>query len=232
MPEFHGYRLVQISDLHTDTGLTRAHLAEVVKLVNQQQPDLVAITGDFVSYHARPYAADMIHALSQLTPRDATVAVLGNHDYWSDAQVIRHVIRTSGIIELKNAHYTLRRSQATLHIAGVDDFWEGYACLEQVVQQLPTTGAAILLAHEPDFADVSAAVGRFDLQLSGHSHGGQIIVPYLGPVFRPPHGVKYPVGHYRVGEMSLYTNRGLGTAFLRVRLNCRAEITVFTLEAV
>jgi predicted MPP superfamily phosphohydrolase len=230
-PEFHGYRLVQISDLHTDISLTRAHLANVVELINRQQPDLVAITGNFVSYEVRPHLKDLIATLSQLKSRDATVAILGNHDYWTEVDLIRQALVHSGIIDLNNSVYTLRRGEARLYIAGVDDFWEDQARLDQVLAQLPATGAAILLAHEPDFADISAATHRFDLQLSGHSHGGQVIVPFWGPLVAPPYGLKYPVGCYRVGQMWLYTNRGLGESSIRLRLNCRPEITVFTLEA-
>jgi predicted MPP superfamily phosphohydrolase len=230
-PAFHGYRLVQISDLHTDISLTPAHLAEVVELINQQQPDLVAITGDFVSYEARPHMEDITAAFCRLTPRDVTVAILGNHDYWTDVAFIRQALHHGGMIDLNNAVYTVRRGEAMLHVAGVDDFWEDQARLDEVLAQLPATGAAILLAHEPDFADVSAATGRFDLQLSGHSHGGQVVIPFWGPLAAPPYGLKYPLGFYQVGEMGLYTNRGLGESSIRVRINCRPEITVFTLEA-
>lgn len=228
---FHGYRLIQISDLHTDISLTRALLDEVVELINQQQPDLVAITGDFVSYEAGPHIDGIAAALSQLRPRDATVAVLGNHDYWTDVGVIRQALARSGIIDLNNAVHTLCRGEVRLHIAGVDDFWENQARLDQVLAQLPDSGAAILLAHEPDFADISAATGCFDLQISGHSHGGQVVVPFWGPLLAPPYGLKYPLGRYRVGDMWLYTNRGLGESSVRLRINCRPEITVFTLQA-
>jgi predicted MPP superfamily phosphohydrolase len=230
-PEFHGYRLIQISDLHTVISLTRDHLADVVELINQQQPDLVAITGDFVSYEALPHLEDIIATLSHLKPRDATVAVLGNHDYWTEVELIRQIIVRSGMIDLNNAVHTICRGGARLHLAGVDDFWENHARLDKVLKQLPDSGAAILLAHEPDFADISAAAHRFDLQLSGHSHGGQVIVPGWGPLAAPPYGLKYPVGCYQVGDMWLYTNRGLGESSIRLRLNCRPEITVFTLEA-
>lgn len=229
--EFHNYRLVQISDLHTDISMTPARLAQVVELINQHQPDLVAITGDFVSYEARPYVEEVVAACSQLTPRDGTVAILGNHDYWTDVTYIRQVLCRGGIIDLNNAVYTLRRGEALLHLAGVDDFWEDQARLDDVLAQLPAEGAAILLAHEPDFADLSAATRRFDLQLSGHSHGGQIVIPFWGPLVAPPYGLKYPAGCYRVGDMWLYTNRGLGESSVRVRINCRPEITVFTLKA-
>jgi predicted MPP superfamily phosphohydrolase len=99
-----------------------------------------------------------------------------------------------------------------------------------VVARLPAEGAAVLLAHEPDFADRSARSGRFDLQLSGHSHGGQVRL-FNQPLLPVPHGMKYRSGLYRVGKMIQYTNRGLGMGFPPVRINCRPEITVLTLRA-
>jgi predicted MPP superfamily phosphohydrolase len=230
-PEFDGYRVVQISDIHMDDWLKPTRLVEILDIVNQQQPDLVAVTGDFFTSSPERYAPDMITALSMLAPRDAAVAVLGNHDHWTNADVVREVIRQSGIIELSNAVHTLRRGEAMLHVAGVDDIWENQDRLDRVLEKLPDAGAAILLAHEPDFADISAATGRFDLQISGHSHGGQVNFPLRGPTVLPRYAKKYPIGRYQVGSMVQYTNRGLGTIPPQVRFNCRPEITVFTLEA-
>lgn len=230
-PEFHGYRLVHISDLHTDVSLTRAHLAHLVELINQQQPDVVVITGDFVSYDLQPHLEDIVATLCYLAPRDVTVAVLGNHDYWVETDLLRQALWHCGIVDLSNAVYTVCRGEAMFHLAGVDDVWEDQHQLDQVLAQLPSAGAAVLLAHEPDFADVSAATGRFDLQLSGHTHGGQVIIPGWGPIVIPPYGLKYPMGHYQVGSMSVYTNRGLGESSIRLRINCSPEITVFTLHA-
>jgi predicted MPP superfamily phosphohydrolase len=100
-----------------------------------------------------------------------------------------------------------------------------------VIDQLPADGAALLLAHEPDFADTSAATGRFDLQLSGHSHGGQVRVPLVGAPRLPPLGRKYPIGVYQVGSMLQYTSRGVGMIPPRVRFCCRPEIALLTLAA-
>lgn len=230
-PEFDGYRVAQISDLHMDDWMTRARLAGIVELVNRQEPDLVAITGDFFTYAPERFAGDMIAALRALSPRDATLAVLGNHDHWADASVVRRAIDQGGVVNVCNAVHTLRRGETALHLAGVDDVWERHARLDLVLERLPDGGAAILLAHEPDFADVSAASGRFDLQISGHSHGGQVIVPLRGPLVLPRHAQKYPVGLYRVGEMLQYTNRGVGMISPPVRFNCRPEITVFELKS-
>ncbi len=227
--EFDGYRMVQISDIHMDDWMTRTRLSEILELVNRQEPDLVAITGDFFTYAPERFAEDMVAALDALTPHDATLAVLGNHDHWADPDLVREVIHEAGIVNVSNAVHTLRRREAALHVAGVDDVWEGQERLDLVLEGLWGTGAAILLAHEPDFADVSAATGRFDLQISGHSHGGQVIIPLWDPVVLPQYAQKYPFGLYEVGEMVQYTNRGLGMIPPRVRFNCRPEVTVFTL---
>lgn len=229
-PEFHGYRLVQISDIHIGTWLTNQHLANAVQLINQQNPDLIAITGDFVTYEPELYAGDLVAELSKLSPRDAVVAVLGNHDHWTNPKVVRDILYSSNIIDLSNDVYTLKRDYARLHIAGVDDIIDELDCLDQVLEKVPSDGSAILLAHEPDYADISASRGRFDLQISGHTHGGQIILPIIGAPFLPRLGRKYPSGLYRVNGMIHYTNRGLGTAEVQVRYKCRPEITVFTLE--
>ncbi|MBK6430792.1 MAG: metallophosphoesterase [Anaerolineae bacterium] len=225
-PEFRGYRLLQISDIHMDGWMTQRRLTAIMDLVNQQQPDLVAITGDFVTYATELFVADLRFALSRLAPPDGTVVVLGNHDHWQQPELLRQMFRDVGLLDLNNAVHTVRRGNACLHLAGVDDVRAGAARLDQVLAQLPPTDCAILLAHEPDFADVAAATGRFDLQLSGHSHGGQIVLPFIGPPFLPSMGRKYPIGRYTVRSMTLYTNRGLGVI---PRLNCRPEISVFTL---
>ncbi len=231
-PEFHGYRIVQFSDIHMDDWMTPARLANIVETINGQQPDLIALTGDLVTRHIDRYAANLAATLSRLTAHDGVVAVLGNHDHWTDATVARRILYAAGIQELSNTVYTLRRGTGTLHIGGVDDYWQQQAHVDLVVQNLPDESAAILLAHEPDFADVSAATGRFDLQLSGHTHGGQVCWPLVGPLILPRYGRKYPLGRYQVGGMIQYTNRGVGMVQPQVRINCRPEITVFTLQGV
>jgi predicted MPP superfamily phosphohydrolase len=176
-------------------------------------------------------ASDLATALGQLRARDGVVAVLGNHDYAAGPEPVRRALRASGVCTLANDVYTVRRGGALLSIAGVDDVMAGQDRLDLVLRRLPPSEGAILLVHEPDFADVSAATGRFDLQLSGHSHGGQIVVPLYGPLLHVDHARKYPLGEYQVASMRLYTNRGIGQSGLYFRLNCRPEITLFTLLA-
>lgn len=232
-PAFNGYQLAQISDIHIDTGMTKARLQRIVQMVNDLQPDAIAITGDYITgrWLLERSLEKLIEVLSELRAKDATVAVLGNHDHWTDADGVRRVLRESGLTELRNTVHTVKRGDAMLHLAGIDDYWERRDRLDEILGALPENGAAILLAHEPDYADISAATGRFDLQISGHSHGGQVIIPVLNrPVVIPTYGRKYPIGRYQVGTMIQYTNRGLGTVPPAVRFNCRPEITLFTLS--
>jgi predicted MPP superfamily phosphohydrolase len=230
-PAFDGFRLVQISDLHFDNDwMTRERLLSVVELVNQQAPDQVVITGDFVSQRLNDDSKlALTEVLSKLPAK--TLSVLGNHDHWARERDVRTVIKQSGGIDLSNYVWTLQRDGEQLHIAGVDDIWQNEQRLDIVLSNLPAKGAAILLAHEPDYADTSAATGRFDLQLSGHSHGGQVKLPFIGAPILPAMGQKYWAGLYQVGSMYQYTNRGLGMVRPYVRFNCRPEISVITLRS-
>jgi predicted MPP superfamily phosphohydrolase len=229
---FDGYRVVQIGDLHLDDWSRPARLHRVAEMVNAEDPDLVVVTGDFASYSARRLdTGRLVGALRRLSARDGVLAILGNHDYLTDMRLIRRCIREAGLTELINEVATLRRGSSELHVAGVDDVMEGRSRLDLVLRDLPASGAAVLLAHEPDFADVAAATGRFDLQLSGHSHGGQVRVPLLGRAVLPPFSQRYTRGLHRVGGMLVYTNRGLGTVHARLRFGCRPEITALTLRS-
>lgn len=237
---FDGYRIAHITDLHADgTSMTEARMTELVRLVNAQKPDLVAATGDFTSEHPELFGEAVARALGGLEAGDGVVGVLGNHDHWSDAATSRQILAASGIRELNDDLLTLRRGGSALHVAGLDDLWPDPQSavafeahrprLERLAARFGPDEAAILLVHEPDLADVSAATGRFDAQLSGHSHGGQVRVPFYGPLVLPFMGEKYPAGLYRVGSMLQYTGRGLGVVAAQVRFNCRPELTVFTL---
>lgn len=230
-PEFNNYKIAHISDIHLGQWISAKRIEGVVNLVNKQKPDLVVITGDSVSYVVNEPILDMLRHLKNLKPNDATLAVLGNHDHWIGADEIRNVMTETGIIELENDVYTVRRGDAQLNIAGIDSVTLDKHDLNAVLNKLPESGPAILLAHEPDFADVSAATGRFSLQLSGHSHGGQMIIPGLGTPFRGSEFRKYPLGRYDIGDMVQYTNRGLGTNVFWIRINCPPEITMLNLQS-
>ena len=233
---FSGFRLAQISDIHLGGWMNRTRLDRVVQLVMDEAPDAIAITGDYLlgrgwDDERAASLEDVCTALKPLVDAFPVFTVMGNHDYWTDIEKVRPRLREAGLTELSNEVHTLRRGDASLHICGLDDVYEKRDDLKKLLFNLPSDGAAILLCHEPDFADTSAAAERFDLQISGHSHGGQVVLPYFGVIHTPRHGHKYPLGQYQVGTMIQYTNRGVGMARIPIRFNCRPEITIFTLES-
>ena len=125
-----------------------------------------------------------ISRLKRLSKNTLNIAVMGNHDHWTNVSAVREGLKEANIIDLANTFYTLKRGTDELHICGVDDIWEKKGNLNALLMQLPAENPAILLVHEPDFADVSASTKRFDLQISGHSHGGQVVIPDIGhPIY-------------------------------------------------
>lgn len=236
---FHGYRLVHITDIHVDNAfMTAERVASFVQAINKLKADLVVITGDFVTDHRFGYA-ETLAGLSALQAKDGVFGVLGNHDHVADAAWVRECLQAAHVQELNNATHTIQRGEEMLHLIGLDDLWptnEGEPAplethlprLTQLANSLPEEGTAILLVHEPDIADVAASTRRFDLQLSGHSHGGQVRIPFYGLLssILPPLARRYPRGLYQVEEMTLYTNRGLGTP---LRINNAAEVAVIDL---
>lgn len=230
---FDGYRLAQISDLHMGGWMTLEHMRNIAAQVNALNADAVAITGDFVTHILRSTLDEIVEALSTLEAPDGVFAVLGNHDHWTNASSVADAVRTAGVNLLLNTHTVLERGEKgsdKLVIAGVDDIWERQHDLDTALQDAPNDSAVVLLAHEPDYADEVAADGRVALQLSGHSHGGQVRIPLRGAVILPYLGQKYDLGHYTIGDLQLYVNPGVGMLDVPFRLGCPPEITVFTLR--
>ena len=234
---FNGLRLAQISDIHLGGWMNVTRMKHAFDVLESLKPDLIAITGDFIM-SSRWYTVQTIglpeleQRLKRLTMEFPTLAVLGNHEHRiGRTGIITDLLNRSGVRTLMNDVHEIKNGYDSLTIAGVDDVFEGFANLDRVMSLLPQKGCAIMLAHEPDFADKSATTGRFDLQLSGHSHGGQVILPFLGSPVLPELGRKYPMGLYKIGDMYQYTNRGVGRIRPSIRINCMAEITVFTFQS-
>lgn len=229
---FDGYRIVQFSDIHMDSKtMTRQHLEQIVAAVNAQAPDLIAFTGDFSTYSVAVQAEDLIAPLSALSAPDGVVATLGNHDHRYFGQITRTVMHDAKMIDLSNAVHVVQREADRLYLAGVDSVSRRRARLDLVLEQLPDDAVTILLAHEPDFADISCSTRRFALQLSGHTHGGQIRLPLLTKFALPAYGQRYSDGLTQLGEMVLHVSRGVGTVGLPMRFNCPPEINVITLRS-
>ncbi|HRJ43657.1 MAG TPA: metallophosphoesterase, partial [Caldilineaceae bacterium] len=236
-----GVRIAQFSDIHLGKYTGPEKLLDAVTRVNRLAPDLVFLTGDYVTHISRQpgdfvrLATELIEPLRMLTA--PTYAILGNHDLWTDRATVTDFLAETPVHLLVNQG---REALPGLFVAGVDDFWSGHPDIRAALTDVPTSALSLLLAHEPDFVDrVVRADAPVAVQFSGHSHGGQVRIPSAMPdgvglctraPILPRFGERYPIGLYRVGQMQVYTNRGLGVWPLPFRLNCRPEITLFTLQ--
>ncbi len=235
---FDGTRIAQLSDIHFNSYMTSSHLERVVELTNAQKPDLVILTGDFVTAASRrrlsrakaEYAWPCANVLRGIEARLGCFAVLGNHDHQTDPDVVAEALSAGSRIQvLRNQAMPLEQAGARLWLAGLDDVTAYRARPEDALRGVPKQECTIVAVHEPDFADEMRNY-PVDFQVSGHSHGGQIRFPGVGALYLPPWGEKYPIGHYRFGQFQLYTNRGIGVIVLPMRFMCPPEITIFTLK--
>jgi len=227
-PALEGLKIVQLSDLHLYPYTQLDLIQQAIQTTNALNPDLVVLTGDYVLSTAEAIF-DLAPVLSTLNARYGVFGILGNHDLWTDADTVRAGFAANGLPMLRNEGIELDIGGALLYLAGVDDGWSGQPDLKTALNEHRGNTPVILLAHEPDLADEFAGDGRVSLQLSGHSHGGQVRIPGLGALVLPYLGQKYDQGLNRVNDMWVYTNRGLGVIPPPVRLNCRPEITEITL---
>jgi len=231
-----GFTVAMLSDFHYDPYFSVHPLRAAIAMVNRLHPDLIALTGDFVSV---PLVGDETKAafaaepcarlLRQMTAPHGLWAVMGNHDDATDAEHVTHALQAENIRVLANQSEPIEQDGSRFWLAGVNDVISGTADLSKTMHGVPVGEPVILLAHEPDFAD-EASQYPIDLQLSGHSHGGQIRIPFLPPLYLPELAKKYVWGTYHVGPLTLHTSAGLGTIGIPMRLNCPPEVTVLTLR--
>lgn len=231
-----GFTIALLSDFHYDPVFSVHPLRASISLVNDLRPDLIALTGDFVSepfVESRAKAAldaePCADLLRQMHAPFGLWAVLGNHDVLTDSARVTGSLRAAGIKVLANQSVPIEHNGGRFWLTGVDDPLEANPDLDRALRGVPANEPVVLLAHEPDYAD---DVARYpvQLQLSGHTHGGQVRIPFLPPLYLPPLGRKYIWGMYTIGGLTLYTNRGLGTVNVPVRMNCPPEITLLALR--
>lgn len=228
---FNNYKILNLTDIHLGQWINPEYLEDLIDYVNTLNYDLVTLTGDYFSYVVDGYEEALADSFKKLKSRDGKFGVLGNHDHWMGSSIIRDIFKKSDIIDLSNDVHTLERDGEFLNICGVDSCTVCADNLDRVIAKMPKGMPSILLAHEPDFAKESSQTNFFDLQISGHSHGGQFIIPKVETTpFRGPNSTKYPVGLYKVRDMIQYTSKGLGTNSFRIRINCKPEVTIITLK--
>ncbi|MFH1123712.1 MAG: metallophosphoesterase [Pseudomonadota bacterium] len=243
-PMFDGLKVGQITDIHAGPLVSQAQLRMGVDLLQSARPDLVALTGDFVSgatkilrtsyggFKQRHYDY-CLEELSKIRAPLGVFAVLGNHDFWSGTEVAEKIgagLKSIGVRVLRNEAVSLERGTQRLYLVGVDDYWEESYNLAQSLRGIPENSCRILLSHNPDVnEDIELSRSRIDCVISGHTHGGQIVLPLIGAPYLPsPFGQKYRAGLVSDGERRTYVSRGLGVFFVPVRLNCPPEVTLLT----
>ena len=227
-PALEGFTIAVLADFHLYPFTKLELIEKAVVMANALKPDLTVLLGDYV-WHEVEAVFDLAPVLARLNARHGVFATMGNHDYWTNINVITRALEEVGMPILINEGIPITVGKSELYLAGIDDGWSGEADLRETMENVSPEAVTVLLSHEPDLADKYSLDKRIGLQLSGHSHAGQVRFPGVGALILPYMAWKYDMGLYRVNDMWLYTNRGLGVTNEPVRFNCPPEVTEISL---
>jgi uncharacterized protein len=229
-PPFAGLRVALVTDPHHGPFNSLEYIAAAVDAANALAPDLIAVGGDYAhGGHGRKCLAPCLRELGRLTAPLGVYGVPGNHDHWDDIAEARRCLRASGITDLTNAGTWLERGGHRLRLAGVDDLICGEPRPDIAAGDAGPDDCCVLLSHNPEIAE-TLTDRRVRLVLSGHMHGGQVVIPGVGYHFLPArYGAKYVAGLVRGPVAPAYVSRGVGTIGLPVRFRCRPEVNLLTL---
>lgn len=236
LPEaFRGYRIAHLADFHYGEYSEPTYIRHIVRVANALKPDLFALTGDFISAYplVRTISVDFAYHCADLLSRlesPRRFAVMGNHDALVGSPEVTRALTTRGIAVLDNDAVAIERDGARLWLAGVGDVLCAQENLQAAIpkSRAKKTEPLILMAHEPDYADRVVGSG-VDLMLSGHTHGGQVRIPFMPPINLPALGEKYVEGLFAIGDLQLFVTRGIGTVGVPFRFRCPPEIALITL---
>ncbi|MDQ0063368.1 metallophosphoesterase [Paenibacillus harenae] len=228
---FAGKRIVLFSDVHLDFHFGLERFEKLIDTLQNLRPDILCFTGDLYDTEVGSSGEACAAMLDRLQVPLGKWAVLGNHDHITGAASVDKVLTRGGFTMLTNRSAVINHEGQQIQMAGVDDIFFGQSDFEAALGHANANLFTIMLAHEPDLAD-HTILYSVDLQLSGHSHGGQVRLPFIGHLIVPELAMKYPSGLYTLGEgkLLLYTNRGIGHSVHPIRFMCRPEITVITLQ--
>lgn len=226
---FEGIKIVFAGDFHVKPYQEK-RLQYVVNKINAQNPDIVLLIGDYVNMHEEVMSypiTEIARQLSQIRAKYGIYTVLGNHDYFKEGEKIKKALSETGITVLENKCKTININGKNISIAGIEDLTTGFPNLGKALRfaQNPT----ILLSHQPDiFPEVPEKV---NLTLAGHVHGGQVVLPFIGPIIVPSKfGAKYASGYFEENGKKMIVTKGIGTSILPIRFNCMPEIVVIEFE--
>jgi hypothetical protein len=225
-----GLRVAQLSDLHVGTLTPKSWAMAWVRAANRREPDLTVVTGDMVT-SGTDYHEDIAEALGALRAKLGVFVSMGNHDYFGEGEPLVSLLKGRGVHVLRNEGQVIERGGARLWLAAIDDTWTRRDDLELAMRGRPEGATTVLLAHDPERFDKAADAGA-DLVLSGHTHGGQIAVPFLPRRLSFANlAHRYVVGFYRRGRSTLFVHPGLGTTGPPIRIGAAPEVTILVLRA-
>ena len=229
--ELDGLTIAFVTDTHVGPHFRAADLAPVVIALEKLQPDIVLFGGDFICESPR-FIREVAPVAGQMasTARLGAWGVMGNHDLANLRERVVPPLEEAGVRILANQAVQVDTGQGDLWIVGVDDPLLGEPDLAAAYRDVPVDAASICLWHVPDVAEEAVPFGSF-LMLSGHTHGGQVALPGIGPLATPDMGEKYVQGRFQLGDMELYVSPGLGIYRPPVRFNCPPELTIIRLIA-
>jgi predicted MPP superfamily phosphohydrolase len=226
---FRGLTVAFLTDIHLGPFITEDYVASVVRTAILLNPDLILLGGDY-SHRDGKYIAPCFKLLAELSAPLGVYGVLGNHDYWHGLVETKAGMRAARIEELTNRGTWLRRGGARLYLAGIDDLWMGQPDVKTALGEAQPTDTCILISHNPDVAE-KLTDPRVGLILSGHTHGGQVVLPgYGAPIVPSAYGQKYAHGLVNAPATQVYVSAGIGMSGLPIRGYCRPEITLITLQ--
>jgi hypothetical protein len=225
---FDGFRIVLLTDLHLHPFTTTNLIRRTVEISNALKPDLVLLGGDFVCGFAEA-VLELAPILGRLDAKHGVFAVLGNHDHYRGARIVLDGLRRSSIRVLMNEGVRLTVGDSSIFLAGIDSVSVGQPDPRAAFSTRKNEAVSLALVHEPDYINELRRLVQVDLQLSGHTHGGQVRIPRLGAIILPAWGRTYVEGLYRVGPSQVYTSRGIGMVGVPFRFNCPPEVTEITL---
>lgn len=229
---FHNYKIIQFTDTHIGFHYTVEQLKELIKKINAEQPDIILFTGDLVdSPQTYNWEDELTQALTSLEAPDGKYWIYGNHDHGGyGTQKINSVMTDGGFTLLQNESIPIQKGNDTFNLAGLDDVMLGQPDFDETFRDVNSEHFTMLLIHEPDYADKTVDY-PVDVQISGHSHGGQVRFPFIGHLYTPAYSEKYVKGKFQINDrLTLYVSKGIGTTRLPYRFLCKPEFNVYTLK--
>ncbi|MBQ2644659.1 metallophosphoesterase [bacterium] len=225
-----GIKVVLAGDFHVKPYQAK-RLDYIINKINAQNPDIVLLVGDYINMHSDYMSYPIIkiaEKLSKIYSKAGIYTVLGNHDYYKEGQKIKQALTEKGITVLENRCRKIEIGDKEFYVAGIEDLTTGFPNVERALRNAkkPT----ILLSHQPDIFP-KLPKDRINITLAGHTHGGQVVIPFIGPLIVPSkYGTKYASGYFEENGNKMIVTKGIGTSILPIRFNCAPEIVVIEFE--